>query len=201
MVDDPCPPALIIKAESCGSCSQRSPGNYDSLVTDGGIFAVCPPEEERIKEPRSQTTPGGTSTLHWAAMQSFIWKRLCQASVLFLEAIVGRAGLWLDMEYRAANRREPQENRGGRFLLEPDWLDRILIPASSDNGSKNGVEQQLLWTLTVFFVFLFIFFAHKRATDAPWHDVQALKIRDGASYSQIHTVPVCVAKLCVCKTM
>lgn len=49
--------------------------------------------------------------LHCAAMQLFIWKWLCQPSVLFLEATVcttGYAGLTLDMEYCVVNHRELQ---------------------------------------------------------------------------------------------
>ncbi len=59
-------------------------------------------------------------------MQSFIWKRLCQALLLFLEATVGHAGLRLDMEYDAVKHGELQDNKKGRFRLEPDGLDNIL---------------------------------------------------------------------------
>lgn len=138
---------------SCLGSSSCSPGNYDGLVTDGEIFSCLSPSRG-LNQRASQTALGGTSTLHWAAMQSFIWKRLCQALVLFLEATVGHAGLWLDMEYHAVNHRELQDNRSGRFRLEPDWLHNILIPVSSDNGSKNG-SRKLLSTLKSFFFFFF----------------------------------------------
>ena len=55
--------------------------------------------------------------------------------MLFLEATVGHAGLRLDMEYHAVDHRELQGNRRGGFRLGADSTD-ILIPVSSDNGSK-----------------------------------------------------------------
>lgn len=76
---------------------------------------------------------------------------------------VRHAGLRLDVDYHAVNHRERQYNRRGRFRLEPDWLNNILIPASSDNGSKNGLRK-LLSTLAVFL-------ACKRST--AWHDSAA----------------------------
>lgn len=47
----------------------------------------------------------------------------------------------MDLEYHAANHRELPDNGRGRFCLEPDRLDNILIPVSSDNGSKNGLRR------------------------------------------------------------
>lgn len=76
---------------------------------------------------------------------------------------VRHAGLRLDVDYHAVNHRELQNNRRGRFRLEPDWLNNILIPASSDNGSKNGLRK-LPSTLAVFL-------ACKRST--AWHDSAA----------------------------
>lgn len=62
-------------------------------------------------------------------MQSFIWKQLCQALVLFLEATIGTVGLagfWLDKEYHVVKYRDIKDIRGGRFRLEPDWLSRAF---------------------------------------------------------------------------
>lgn len=47
----------------------------------------------------------------------------------------------MDLEYHAANHRELHDNGSSRFCLEPDPLDNILIPVSSDNGSENGLRR------------------------------------------------------------
>lgn len=105
----------------------------------GKSSAVSLPREDRIKEP--QTTLVSASTLRRAAVQSFIWKRLCQPLVLFLDAPAGHPGLWVGLEYHAANHRELRDNGSGSFRPEPDWLHNILIPVSSHNGSKNGLRR------------------------------------------------------------
>lgn len=101
----------------------------------GNLFLSFP--SRGLNHKALQTTLGGTSMLHCAAMQLFIWKWLCQPSVLFLEATVctaGYAGLRLDVEYCLVNHRELQYHRRSRFCLEPAWPDSILIPASSDKS-------------------------------------------------------------------
>ncbi len=146
----PMSPALIIKAQSPAEAVANV---HLAIMTAGWLmgesYPVCPPQEDWIKGA-SQTALGGTSTLCWAAMQSFIWKRLCQALLLFLEATVGHAGLRLDMEYDAVKHRELQDNKWGRFRLEPDRLNNILIPKSSDSASNSGVKQGL-WTFKMYF--------------------------------------------------
>lgn len=61
--------------------------------------------------------------------------------MLFLDATVEHLGLRVDLEYHAANHRELRDNGSGRFGPEPDRLHNILIPASSDNGSENGLRK------------------------------------------------------------
>lgn len=65
---------------------------YDGLVTDGEIFS-CVFSSRGLNHSALQTVLRGISTLLCAAMQSFIWKQLCQALVLFLEATIGTVGL------------------------------------------------------------------------------------------------------------
>lgn len=82
--------------------------------------------------------------MHCAAMQSFIWKQLCQAVVLFLEAAVctvGHAGLRLDMEYHAVNHRELRGNRQAGFQVEPDRPNSILIAVSTDKQKPRMTEK------------------------------------------------------------
>lgn len=76
-----------------------------------------------FKEPRRL---GGASTLLWAAMQSFIWKQLCQTLVLFLEATVGRAGPRLDMECCAVNL-QGAAGSSERWIHPGTRLDNALI--------------------------------------------------------------------------
>lgn len=143
MVDDPCPLVLIIKVQSpaaaLGSCP---PGNYDELVTNGEVFSCLSPSRGPTQSA-SRTTIVRTSTPLWAALQSFIWKQLCQPLLLFLETTVGHAVLWVDMEYHAGNHRALQHNGSSGFHLKPDGVDSTLILVSSENGSKNSLRKLL----------------------------------------------------------
>lgn len=139
MVDDPCPSALIIKAESRRTVANVHLAIMTAWRLMGKSFPVCPPQEDWITEPPRQHLEAHQHCTVLPRNRSFGNGYVRQVLVLFLETTictVGLAGLRLDKEYHAVNRRELQYNSRGGFRLESDWLYSILIAGSSGNGSR-----------------------------------------------------------------
>lgn len=120
---------------SCGGSRSCPPRNYDELVTDGEIFSC-------LSAPRGQNQRASDNTC------GRVDAALSCRAIIHLETVMSALGAVFRRHSRACRppsglglARSTPQGSCGVGLAQPDRLGNILIPVSSDGGSKQGLRR------------------------------------------------------------